>query len=308
MKNETSIHESPTTSNPLSSAQDNLPNNASDNPNQPYYYDDADAIPARLDEKQTNWAGIALIIVGALFFFNSVNVQGLFMRLSPLILVALGVYRMRQSDDPEEERHSRRLIFIGAMIFVFTSGLLRVVGALLPIALIIGGIYMLNRQYFDEGDWRNNRWVQRISEGARELWHGLTQRISKRRSQRQLRTQGVSGNSRNAASAPAEWVVFGSSQKHISEAKRNLATRSIFGEMEVDLRPLEGKIKQGEMHLHVQTVFAETRVIVPDSWQVNVDNNAILGEVSNRSNSNTDGTVTLHVEGSTVFGETRISN
>lgn len=189
MENKTSIHESPTTSDPLSSVPNNVPNNTSDNPNQPYY-DDTDTTPVRLDKKQTNWAGIALIIIGALFFFGSVKL----------------------------------------------------------------------------------------------------------------------GNNRNAASAPAEWAVFSSNQKHISEANRNLATRSIFGEMEVDLRPLEDKLERGEMHLHVQTVFAETHVIVPDSWQVDINNNAILGEVSNDSKNNTDGTVTLHIEGSTVFGETHISN
>lgn len=287
--------ESSTTSNPSQA-------NSSSNPvtsNPPSSY--VDNVPSYLDEKQINWVGIALIVVGALFFFNNINIGSIIWKLSPLALVALGVYRLRQSDDLEEEKGARTLILIGALIFIFTSGLLKVVGALLPIALVAGGIYMLNRQRFDDIEWRELDWVQRLTRGARGLW----QRITTREPQPNYYAEPTAEKGRKAATS---WVFFGSSRKKVMNVDEVTQSRSFFGEMELDLRPLEGQIKQGDVYIDTQTVFAETRVFVPTSWRVSINNSPVMGEVSDRTNGNIDGAVTVHIGGSTVFGETRITN
>lgn len=295
--------ESSTTSNPSQASSSSNP--ITSNPSSSY----VDNAPSHLDEKQINWVGIALIVVGALFFFNNINIGSIIWKLSPLALVALGVYRMRQSDDPEEEKGARTLILIGALIFVFTSGLLKAVGALLPIALVAGGIYMLNRQRFDDIEWRELDWVQRLTQGARGLWQRITTR------ERQPNYYAASTGEPVHGAEPTErrkaatsWVFFGSSRKKVMNVDEVTQSRSFFGEMELDLRPLEGQIEQGDVYIDTQTVFAETRVFVPASWRVNINNSPVMGEVSDRTNGNINGSVTLHIGGSTVFGETRITN
>lgn len=302
MENKNTIHEkevavsleteSTTTANSYESNPSNIPPSSYGN-----------HAPSHLDEKQINWVGIALIVVGALFFFNNINIGSIVWKLSPLALVALGVYRMRQSDDPEEETGARTLILIGSLIFIFTSGLLKVVGALLPIALVAGGIYMLNRQRFEDVEWRELDWVQRLTQGARGLWQRITTREREPNANYYAEPMGEA-----RPKAATNWVFFGSSRKKVMNVQEITQSRSFFGEMELDLRPLEGQIEQGDVYIDTQTVFAETRVFVPASWRVNINNSPVMGEVSDRTNGNIDGSVTLHIGGSTVFGETRITN
>jgi hypothetical protein len=79
----------------------------------------------------------------------------------------------------------------------------------------------------------------------------------------------------------------------------------VFAGGEIDLSNVKTTAK--EIDLNITTVFAGAKLIIPKGWKVNTQGTAIFGGYDNKVVPG-EGSVTLNLRGSAVFGGIEIVN
>lgn len=90
-----------------------------------------------------------------------------------------------------------------------------------------------------------------------------------------------------------------------SENFKGGVVKMVFAGGVIDLSGVKTQAK--EIELSIKTVFAGLKLIVPKGWKVNVQGSSIFGGYENRVPS-AEGSITLTIKGSAVFGGIEIVN
>jgi hypothetical protein len=103
-------------------------------------------------------------------------------------------------------------------------------------------------------------------------------------------------------------VLGGSNQKISSEAFRGGKVTSILGGNEIDFRT--SKLAKGTHVLDVVSIFGGSTFIIPESWDVKLEVNSILGGVGDKRSTIPTGNSEslLVIKGFAMFGGMEIKN
>lgn len=103
-------------------------------------------------------------------------------------------------------------------------------------------------------------------------------------------------------------VVFGDIDKNIkSEKFKGGSISTIFGDTDIDLT--KSNLDENGAVVNVSTVFGDTDIRVPETWPLDVQSSAFLGELKNKaSNEIKKSGKRLIIKSSTIFGDLKIKN
>jgi predicted membrane protein len=199
---------------------------------------------------QSNWVGIALIIVGVLFLldkFTALNFGGILSEWWPAIFIIIGLIKLQGQD------RGAGLIFI-------------LIGALLLLTI------------HDIVEW-NSIW---------RLWPlilifiGLSMIFKGRRSKWKLTNESTTGDEYIHSNA-----VFGGSERTVtSQNFKGGEAMALFGGVELDMR--QAKISADGCKIHATALFGGIEIIVPDDWNVIITGTPIFGGIDSKSRRKSD--------------------
>ncbi len=199
---------------------------------------------------QSNWVGIALIIVGVLFLldkFTALNFGGILSEWWPAIFIIIGLIKLQGQD------RGAGLIFI-------------VIGSLLLLTI------------HDIVEW-NSIW---------RLWPlilifiGLSMIFKGRRSKWKLTNESTTGDEYIHSNA-----VFGGSERTVtSQNFKGGEAMALFGGVELDMR--QAKISADGCKIHATALFGGIEIIVPDDWNVIITGTPIFGGIDSKSRRKSD--------------------
>ncbi|UCH11222.1 MAG: hypothetical protein JSU61_04860 [Fidelibacterota bacterium] len=222
---------------------------------------------------QRNIVGIILVILGCLFLFDAFDILdfgNLFSNWWPLIIVAIGLLKLRGQD----KTGGTILLVVG---LAFLSATLDIVDwgnifRFWPVILILIGISMLVR----------------AKEG---IWWG----------------SGVSGETSEDFFKAN--VIFGGVDRTVtSENFKGAEAKALFGGVKLDLR--DAKTTEKECHLELTALFGGVEVILPREWKVSVSGTPILGAIEDatRPIEGAESAVQVICRCSAAFGAVEIKN
>ncbi|HJW09144.1 MAG TPA: LiaF domain-containing protein, partial [Holophagaceae bacterium] len=218
---------------------------------------------------------IGVIILGIALTLDQLNLvnMGLVIKLSPLILVAMGVVKLRQSPG-RLNTAGFWLIFAGAFLLAANFGPGRIVDALWPLGIVALGVFLVLK--------------------------ALRQHRGPQFDQRRTQTLGESWMSGTA--------VFGAFKRRVSAQDfQGGDVTAIFGGFEVDLTA--ARAGRQPMMLDLFVLFGGGEVRVPEGWDVEVHATSIFGSVEQKQvhplTADPD-RPKLVVTGTTLFGGVEI--
>ena len=221
--------------------------------------------------------GIGIIFVGIALTLDQLHPgsMGVVVRLWPLILVAMGVVKLRQSREGFSGS-GYWLILAGAFLLLFNFSSERVEEALWPLLIVGLGVFL-------------------VLKALRQRRGGPAADIR--------RTQGMSGDSWISGTA-----IFGGFKRRVSsQAFQGGDLTAIFGGFEVDL--FNAKAGRDPMVLDLFVLFGGGEVQVPEGWDVEVQVTSIFGSVEQKQMHPPQPSADrpkLQLTGTTLFGGVEI--
>ncbi len=103
-------------------------------------------------------------------------------------------------------------------------------------------------------------------------------------------------------------VLFGGRNIHLSEEFTGTEVTTVFGGYKLDLR--DATLPRGRAVIDMNTVFGGAQVIVPEDWNVIVENRSIFGGFEDRTRHPAEsvGINDVIFRGTTMFGGVQIRN
>ena len=219
---------------------------------------------------QSNWVGIALIMVGVLFIldkFTALNFGGVLSDLWPAIFIIIGLIKLQGQD------RGAGLIFIliGTIFLLVTLGNVEFsnILKLWPLILIFVGLSM-------------------IFKGRRTNW--------------KMSNETTSGDDYIHSNA-----VFGGSEHTVtSQNFRGGETMALFGGVELDMR--QANISTEGCKIHATALFGGVEIIVPDDWNVILTGTPIFGGIDSKSRrkSSASSNKDIYIHCTVAFGGVEI--
>lgn len=218
---------------------------------------------------QQSWIAIAIIVVGAIFLLQSLNIMHLGHFLSewwPIILVVAGFLKLKSDD-----RRNGSILFIAGLVLL--SATLDFINwgsifKLWPLAILYVGVTMLLK-----------------SKGK----PGLT-----------LST--VSSEEDEYINATA---IFGAVDKKVNnEAFQGANLMALFGGIEIDLS--DAKPIDSGCVVNATALFGGIELRVPDDWNVIISGTPIFGGIEDKSKGGKEGSVNVTVNSTIAFGALEI--
>jgi hypothetical protein len=218
---------------------------------------------------------IVVIGIGVLFLLNNLNILYLseWARYWPVILIAIGLVKLVDSDTQGGHVTGAILVGVGAVLLGQTLGFLNVrMHDLWPLFLIGAGLLML----FNRDSWHG------ISRGPRFYAHGRMREASVfGGGKRQINTQDFTGG----------------------------RIEAVFSGYQIDLR---GAVMTGDSAtLKISAVFSGVEIRVPETWSVVIDGHGAFGafvDNTTQPNPQTPGLKRLFVRGGAVFSGVEVKN
>jgi hypothetical protein len=218
---------------------------------------------------------IIVIGIGVLFLLNNLNILYFseWTRYWPVILIAIGLVKLVDSDSPSGHVAGAILVAVGAIFLGQTLGYLNVrLHDLWPLFLIGAGLLML---------FRGDSW-HGISRGPRIHAYGRLREASVfGGGKRQINTQDFTGG-------------------HID---------AVFSGYEIDLRG--ATMAADSATLKISAVFAGVEIRIPETWSAVVEGTGVFGAFADNTTQpdpQTPGLKRLFVKGEAVFGGVEVKN
>jgi predicted membrane protein len=214
---------------------------------------------------QQSWIAIAIIIVGAIFLLQSLNIMHLGHFIGewwPIILVIAGFSKL-QSDD---RRNGSILFIVGLVLLSATLDFINwgSIFKLWPLAILYAGVSMLLK-----------------SKGK----PGLT-------------FSNVSDSDKDQVHASA---IFGGVEKTVhSDNFTGANIMSLFGGVELDLR--EAKAIETGCTINVTVLFGGAEIMVPPDWNVVIAGTPIFGAIEDKTKGAGKDAVNVTLNCTVAFG------
>ncbi len=103
-------------------------------------------------------------------------------------------------------------------------------------------------------------------------------------------------------------VFSGTSRRVDSQAFKGGTAEVVFGSAEIDMT--QARLDGGQASLSLSVVLGDIELRVPDTWQIVIEGNPVLGSIEHKKKSPTDAekTATLKINASVVLGSIRIKD
>ncbi len=217
--------------------------------------------------------GILLIIIGGLFLMETLdimNIGPLFSNWWPLILIAVGILKLKGSD----KTGGVIILLVGVAFLSATLGIINWgnIFRLWPLVLVATGLSIIMKA-------RSGTW-----------W-------------------GMKSSSATSEDFIKSSVIFGGVDRTVnSENFKGGDVSALFGGMELDFR--QAKPSPEGCQLNITAIFGGVEITVPQDWQISVSGTPILGAIENKTTwtgSEKEGK-TVHCRCTVVFGGLEIRN
>jgi predicted membrane protein len=253
------------------------------------------------------FGGIVLLTIGGLFLLNNMGMLDgrPIARFWPVLLIALGVFRIVESGD--DYRHSSGVfwIVVGGLFLTGTLGFLRIsMGDLVPVVLIGLGALMLWRRSVARPGGRD-----RESEPVRDL------SFSSAGDAGETKTEMPAGDAKDAPRAAASpsslisatAILGGVERRSSSQDFRGGSVTSFMGGCWVDLRSAS-IVPPNEPVLEVFAMFGGIEISVPPDWTVVSRVDPILGGFEDSTQAPKEESKRLIVRGTVLMGGLEVKN
>ena len=194
----------------------------------------------------SRWIGLLLIIIGSLFFLDSMNIfniGGVLAHWWPLILIIIGFTKLKG-----DNKTGGAILFIVGIVFL--SATLDIInwGSILrfwPVILIAIGISLFLKS-------RGKSWTGRV------------------------KSELISEDFIRAS------AFFGGVDRSVNSSNfRGGDIIALFGGIELDLRRVQ--LSPDGCNLNLTALFGGVEVFVPTDWQVSISGTPILGAIENKT-------------------------
>lgn len=220
-------------------------------------------LPAKYN--QQSWIAIAVIVIGAIFLLQSLNIMHLGHFVGewwPLILVGVGFMKIQQHD----RRNGSILLIVGLILLSATIGFINwgSIFKLWPLAILYVGVSMLRKSQGKPG----------------------------------LSFSSISASDDDYVQASA---IFGGIEKSIeTDDFKGANILCLFGGVELDLR--KAKPVETGCTINVTTLFGGTEIFVPEDWNVIVTGTPIFGGVEDKTKGGEKTAINVTVNSTVAFG------
>ncbi len=214
---------------------------------------------------QQSWIAIGVIIIGAIFLLQSLNIMHLGHFVGdwwPVILIIAGFSKL-QNDD----RRNGAILFIAGLILL--SATLDFINwgsifKLWPLVILYVGVSMLLKSQGKPG----------------------------------LSFSAVSPSDDNFVRASA---IFGGVEKAVqSDDFKGANTMALFGGIDLDLR--KAKAVETGCTLNVTALFGGVEIIVPENWNVIITGTPIFGSIEDKTRGSAENSVNVTLNCTVAFG------
>jgi hypothetical protein len=239
--------------------------------------------------------GIGLILIGILAALDNLGIADMHivLKLWPLILIFMGVAKLRQEPTPG----AYALVIVGTFLLIVTFGHRHVEDIIGPMVLVGIGIFVILKG------------LHRQREGVRASFPAPA-----------LVTElGEDGQPLPAAAATAPSsdaylsgtaILTGYKRRVYAQDLRGGDFTSIFGGFEVDLRRVA--LQNNQATVDVFVLFGGGKIMIPQDWQVDVRATAIAGAVEDKTlalgEAPSPDRPRLIITGTALFGGVEISH
>lgn len=220
---------------------------------------------------QQSWIAIAVIIVGAIFLLQSLNVMHLGRFIGewwPVIFVIAGFTKLQAND----KRNGAILFIVGLVLLSATLDFINwgSIFKFWPLIILYVGVSMLLKSQGKPG----------------------------------LSFSGITDTDDDYVQASA---IFGGIEKAvISENFKGANIMSLFGGVELDLR--KAKAIETGCTINVTTLFGGTEIMVPEDWNVIITGTPIFGGLEDKSKGGEKSAVNVTVNSTVAFGALEIKS
>ncbi len=217
--------------------------------------------------------GVAIIVAGLVLTLDNLGLieAHVIFRLWPLVLVAVGVAKLRQ-DRPHGGMGGWFLILGGAFLLLFNFGRGRLTEAFAPMLVVAVGILIVIKAL------KQSRGVPPELAGSEDFLQGT--------------------------------AIFGGFKRRVStQTFKGGELTAIFGGYEVDLR--QAVLENGQARIDVFVLFGGGEIRVPEGWEIANRATAIAGALNDSTHhgpSPTEGRPRLVVTGLILFGGTEVKS
>lgn len=227
---------------------------------------------------QAHWIpALILIGIGAAFLLNNLGIVPVheLLRYWPVVLIAVGVFRIVDSSYAHERAIGGVLVFTGGLLLAGTMGFFYLSwNTIWPLLLIGAGLLMLVRRI-----WFKPGWCASASGAATVEW---------------LR----------------ESAVFSGGKRRIKGDFKGGKLDCVFGGFDIDMR--QAGMSADSAELEINAVFGGAEIKVPDSWEVVLRGTGIVGafaeETAHPDPAAYPNPKRLIVTGAAVFGGVNVKN
>jgi len=220
-------------------------------------------LPGKTSEQ--SWVAIAIIVVGAIFLLQSLNIMHLGHFVGewwPLILIVVGFLKLQGSD-----RRNGAILFIGGLVFLLATINIINWGSLFrlwPLIILYVGFSMLMR-----------------SRGK----PGLS-----------FSSVGSTDDAYIQASA-----IFGGVEKIAhSDNFKGANIMAVFGGVDLDLRTV--KAVEAGCVINITVLFGGAELMVPEDWNVIITGSPIFGGLEDKTRGSEKSTTNVTVNCTVAFG------
>ncbi|MEA3286452.1 MAG: DUF5668 domain-containing protein [Candidatus Marinimicrobia bacterium] len=214
---------------------------------------------------QQSWMAIGVIIIGAIFLLQSLDVMhlgGFVGKWWPLILIIAGFSKIRNDD----RRNGAILFIIGLILLSATMDIINwgSIFKLWPLAILYVGVSMLLK-----------------SQGK----PGLT-------------FSGISHSDNEFVQASA---IFGGVEKAVqSDNFKGANITALFGGVDLDLR--KAKAVETGCIINATALFGGTEIIVPENWNVIISGTPIFGSIEDKTKGSSESSINVTLNCTVAFG------
>jgi len=224
---------------------------------------------------QARWVpAFVLIVVGAVFLLRNLGIFPIheLLRYWPVALIAIGLFRLVDSERGNERMIGAILILTGGVLLAGTLGLFYLSwNTIWPLFLIGAGLLMLVQRFSPNIAWQSGGQV------SPEWLH--------------------------------EAAIFSGGKRRIKGDFKGGRLECIFGGFEIDMR--QAMISADVAEIEINAIFGGAEIKVPESWEVLMQGTGIFGGFSDETahpDSSYPNPKRLIVKGAAVFGGVNVKN
>ncbi|MCF7824131.1 MAG: cell wall-active antibiotics response protein [Candidatus Marinimicrobia bacterium] len=214
---------------------------------------------------QQSWIAIGIIIVGAIFLLQSLNIMHLGHFIGewwPIILVIAGFSKLKHDD----RRNGAILFVVGLVLLSATKDIINwgSIFRLWPLAILYVGVSMLLKSKGKPG----------------------------------LSFSNIESSDNDYVHASA---IFGGVEKEVhSDNFKGANIMALFGAVELDLR--QAKVVEPGVTIHATALFGGLEIMVPENWNVVITGSPIFGAIEDKTKGGEKNSINVTMNCTVAFG------